>query len=61
MTSDTICHGVCRSCSHRRILFLPGRICEKCIEKAMKVAEQMSAQALLEALEAELGEEADDE
>lgn len=46
LTDKQHAHGVCRSCSKRKHLVLPGRICHKCIEGALKLAtEQMNAMA----------------
>ena len=54
--SDEVCHGICRSCSKERQLFLPARICGRCIEKAMALAMTMTreqADAMLAALDEE--------
>lgn len=53
-TSTEVCHGVCRGCSKERQLFLPGRICGRCIQTAVELAQQMSSEqatAMLAALE----------
>lgn len=42
-------HGVCRACSKRTFLWLPGRICTRCVDKAMA----LSMLAELERMEAE--------
>lgn len=47
-TSKEVAHGVCRACSHRKHLVLPGRICHKCIERALNQAAAMSDEEILE-------------
>lgn len=41
-----IVHGICRMCSRRRYLFLPGRWCDKCIEELMAAAAAQSKAAV---------------
>lgn len=53
-------HGICRTCNKRTWLWLPGRICTKCMEGITELFQaeqqrQMEA-ALLDALELELEE-----
>lgn len=55
--STQVMHGVCRSCGKRREIILPGRICTKCIEAALEIAQRASDAALLAALEQELAED----
>jgi hypothetical protein len=54
VTSTDVCDGVCRACSRQRQLFLPARICGRCIDTAMQQAAAMTpeqARAMLAALD----------
>lgn len=31
-------HGACRICGHRRILYLPAKLCDKCVPKVAALA-----------------------
>lgn len=35
---ERVRHGVCRHCSKRKTLFLPAKLCEKCLRKAAEAA-----------------------
>lgn len=54
---DDVVIGICRSCTRQRLLFLPARICGRCIEKAMAIAKEQSEAALIAALSEDLGDD----
>ncbi len=50
LPSTEVCDGVCRACSRRRQLFLPGRVCGPCIETAIALAMEMTPEQATAAL-----------